>query len=133
MIPANADLSLVHMRTNALTHQDQEQVIAEVLERMAKLGGAVRAEHGCLFYGAFTALAIAKRGTRALLQAGSASWLFKAPEKDDGVGPTHYSYVFETGSVQTAFQLACGGLPEVHCWAAIPETQEIIDPTTRHL
>ena len=66
-------------------------------------------------------------------QAGSASWLFKSPAKDDGVGPTHYSYVFEPGSMQTALQLARGELPEIHCWAAILGTQEIIDPTTRHL
>lgn len=121
------------MNTSALTPPAREEIIAEVSARMDSLADMVRAQHGCLFYAAFTALAIAKRGTRALLQAGSASWLFKSPAKDDGVGPTHYSYVFEPGSMQTALQLARGELPEIHCWAAILGTQEIIDPTTRHL
>jgi len=93
----------------------------------------VRPEQGCLFYAAYTAVAVSRRGVRAVLQAGSASWLFKAAERDDGVGPTHYSYVFEANSRMTALRLGQGMLPELHCWAAIPQTGEIIDLTTRHL
>ena len=106
---------------------------AEVLERMAAMRGAVRIEQGCLFYAVLTATAVSKRGVRAILQAGSASWPFKAPERDDGVGPTHYSYMFEAGSTSTVLRLANGRLPEMHCWAAIPATGELIDLTTRHL
>lgn len=117
-----------------LSRQQRTDVAAEVLIRIDSLGAnLVQRQRACLYYGAFTALAIARRGVRAILQAGSASWRFKARGHDDGVGPTHYSYEFDPWHFLSAERLARGAFPEMHCWAAIPSTGEIIDLTTRHL
>lgn len=117
-----------------LSRQQRDDVVLEVLTNMEALGvGAAMTRRGCLYYAAFTVLAIAKRGVRAILQAGSASWPFKAAEFDDRTGPTHYSYEFDPSHPLSAARLSAGAFPEMHCWAAIPAAGEIIDLTTRHL
>lgn len=116
------------------SHQQKTDVIAEVLEQTLRAQlSSESIQRSCLHYSAFTAIAIAKRGARAILQAGSASWLFKAAECDDGAGATHYSYEFAPHDPLSATRLAAGFMPEMHCWAAIPATGEIVDLTTRHL
>lgn len=127
-------MSLSAVTRMKLSRQQRDDVVAEVLAKMDTLGtGRVLMQRACLYYSAFTVLAIANRGARAILQAGSASWRFKAPALDDGVGPTHYSYEFDPTHPLSAARLAQGGFPEMHCWAAVPATGEIIDLTTRHL
>lgn len=72
-----------------------------------------------------------ERRGRAYFQAGSASWKVVSDEKDDGVSPTHYSYVYEGWSVIPTM------LPELHCWTIwIPSPEEepvFIDPTVVYL
>lgn len=88
-------------------------------------------EAGCIYWAAATVKHLAAIGTRAVLQAGSMQWPCSAV--DDGVNPTHFSYMWEPDSATTRAQLAAGKMPEMHCWAAIPATGEIIDITTRYL
>lgn len=67
---------------------------------------------------------------RVYIQAGSASFRAVPEEKDDGVSPTHYSYVY-SGEMTPGIPL-----PEVHCWLCIIDDDEVgwlIDPTVRFL
>lgn len=70
-------------------------------------------------------------GLNALFEAGTASWRMVPPEKDDGVGPTHFTHLFNEKSALVASAL--GVFPEVHCWVVLPrdtyETSEVIDFT----
>lgn len=67
---------------------------------------------------------------RVYVQAGSASFQAVPEEKDDGVSPTHYSYVY-SGEMTPGIPL-----PEVHCWICIVDEDEVgwlVDPTVRYL
>lgn len=100
------------------------------MQALAREGVATK--RACLYSAAFVAIAVTNRGERAILQAGSASWPFKAAERDDGIGPTHYGYEFDLRDPMSAACLMNGILPEIHCWAAIPASGELIDLTTGH-
>lgn len=83
----------------------------------------------CLHWALSTVQVLNEHGVRAVLQAGSASWPMLLPSQDDGVKRTHLSYMFE-GSARTYNRARQGLLPEMHCWAALPERAEIVDLTT---
>jgi len=72
-------------------------------------------------------------GELALLQAGSASWRCVNAD-DDGVGFTHFSYVWEPASAVTRAKIAAGELPELHAWVGVLNQDGsgkwLIDPTT---
>lgn len=73
----------------------------------------------CFYLSHFVCLELHKLGVRAIPQAGSASWQFR--HNDSTTGPTVVEYVWSPeGPI-------FGKLPEVHVWAAIPDTVEIID------
>jgi hypothetical protein len=91
-----------------------------------------RPAQACLYWACYTVEVLMALGIRAIIQAGSASWPRLRPDQDDGVSPTHHSYVWEPDSAATRFRLAAGDLPEMHVWAAVPERGEIIDMTTRY-
>ena len=117
-----------------LSTQMKRDVLIEVDERIAHFSlDPVELRRSCLYHAAFASLAIAKRGVRAILQAGGASWRFKARETDDGTGSTHFSYVFNLTEPSSAARMKSGGLPECHVWCAIPASGEIIDLTTGFL
>lgn len=94
----------------------------------------VRIERSCLFWALEATKAIkVYTGRRAVIQAGTAFWPICPLDKDDGSRPLNYGYQWEPPeSVPTAMMqtILTGYLPEIHCWAAIPDTLEIIDFTT---
>jgi hypothetical protein len=110
----------------------KREIVADVNAAMRVLLPGIPLRTACLHYAAITSLAVAKRGVRTVLQAGSASWRFKAPGNDDG-GPTHFTYTFDPNDLASAARLAAGAMPEIHCWVGIPKTDEIVDLTTGFL
>lgn len=70
-------------------------------------------------------------GLRVIPQAGSAMFLRLPTEKDDGKDETmtHFSFMWQNEPIELIRKkyLACNILPEIHIWAAIAETQELID------
>lgn len=89
--------------------------------------GDVPEHKGCLYLAEAFNRAAAQRGLKAILQAGTAMFQFRA---DDGVGNTHFSYVFDQ---QAAMKRLTQGLwPEMHAWNYIPSTGEIVDLSTKH-
>jgi len=87
----------------------------------------------CIWYAHETVRELDRQGTRAVLQAGTASWMLIPPEKDDGISPTHYTYECEIDRHSLMYMMATGILPEMHVWAAIPTTNEVIDLTTKYV
>lgn len=86
----------------------------------------------CLYWAYYTVEVLKAVGIRAVIQAGSASWPRLRSDQDDGVAPTHHSYVWEPDSTVTKARLAAGAMPELHVWAAIPARGELIDMTTKY-
>lgn len=85
----------------------------------------------CL-YNTFGVIVAAKScGYNVIPQAGTMSWPMVAPEEDDGISATHWSYVWDPHGLPTAISVATGNLPEIHVWAALVDTHEIIDISTR--
>ncbi len=91
-----------------------------------------REAQACLYWAHYTVELLAALGIRAVIQSGSASWPRLRPDQDDGVAPTHHSYVWEPHSAVTRARIAANTMPEIHVWAAIPERGELIDMTTRY-
>lgn len=113
------------------------QVIIEEIRRrldfVCQMTGSEESK-SCLAAAVLTCQVLSEHGQRAVLQAGSMSWPLVTPEQDDGVGATHFSYVWEPDSEETKRRIASRLFPEIHCWAALPDVGggTIIDVTTRH-
>lgn len=82
----------------------------------------------CVWWAHFTVEALNERGVRAVLQAGTSYWPRLRPEQDDGVSDNAFGYQFTPGEGNIK-KLVMAQFPEMHCWAAIPATDEIIDLT----
>lgn len=98
--------------------------------RVARRWPNVDPSGACLDTSMETVLTLQRRGVRAILQAGSASWPRVRPEQDDGVSATHFSYEWQADRAEQFRALAAGHLPEIHCWVGIPSTDTLIDLTT---
>jgi hypothetical protein len=86
----------------------------------------------CLYWAqAASEVITVETGQRTIIQAGQCSWPIVTPEQDDGVSPTHLSFMWDPEHIASRFANAAGRLPECHIWAAIPASGEIIDMTTR--
>jgi len=108
---------------------DKDHVREEVASLMRSRFESEQIPCACVYWAGYACDVLARQGIRALIQAGSFSWPCRAADwKDDGVSFTHLSYIWD--KQEAAGRLAVGQLPELHAWAAIPETQEIIDFTT---
>lgn len=75
------------------------------------------------------------KGSRVLIQAGTMSWPFVTHEQDDGVSPTHFTYLFEPDAIGNVINLLTGALPEMHCWLALYQPRKgwsLIDLCSRY-
>jgi hypothetical protein len=115
------------------TTQSERNRVARLIDNtfLANYDGG-RPSQACLYWAHYTVEVLTALGIRAIIQAGSASWPRVRPDRDDGVSPTHHSYVWEPDSAVTKARVAAGEMPELHVWAAIPARGEIIDMTTRY-
>lgn len=84
----------------------------------------------CLWWAQAVVRTAAKYDVRLVLQAGTASFRRVPAELDDGIEPTHLSYQWngiEHPSVMR--RVEANLLPEMHCWAADPQEQALVDLT----
>lgn len=81
----------------------------------------------CLYVAHYVAEMLHEAGERAVIQAGSLQWPRIRAEDDDGVSPTHFSYMWEVDSPLNWQQLIRELLPEMHVWVGLPERQQILD------
>ena len=87
----------------------------------------------CPFWALAVIEAGKKNGRRLFLQAGSLQWRFVPPQLDDGISATHYSYMWSPYEPLSRRAIEMGMLPEVHVWVGDPQTQELIDLSTREI
>lgn len=113
---------------------EKDEVYHEVLHRVTTHPESRSVFHSgrCLFYAFHTIEVLRERGVRAVVQAGSAGWPRIPPEQDDGKSTTHFSYMWSPDTPMSREAVSRGALPEIHVWAGLLESQEIIDFTTRY-
>lgn len=87
----------------------------------------------CLRYAHLTATVLHSAGLRPIIQAGSMQWPIVPLAQDDGTRPTHFAYMWDPESADSIkAMLFGGGLPEIHVWVGLLDSQEIVDFSTRH-
>lgn len=80
----------------------------------------------CLIHTAAIVAALRAHGHRAILQAGSMSWrVNRRPDENDAWG-----WIWDRHNA--LLSLRRGEPIEIHCWAAIPETGDLVDPMTMY-
>lgn len=110
----------------------RNRIVKEIRECMTKWYAGDHIHAACLYWAGMTCYWIRTRyRVRAIIQAGSMSW--PCVDKDDGMSPTHFSYVFDPDDPASRAALRSGQMPEMHVWAAIPTDKTIIDLTTCYL
>lgn len=106
--------------------------VEEARDLRRRLWPEARPTHCCLHDAVCLQVVLKREGLTTMLQAGGCSWPFKSPEDDDGVSPTHFSYVWDPEEA-TKYVLR-GTFPEVHVWLAFRSEESpdgvIVDPTT---
>jgi hypothetical protein len=85
----------------------------------------------CLHWSLAACLALRAHGHRACINAGTAN--FRANHLPEPY-PTHIGFFWQKESLeQIGARIESGMLPEMHCWAVLPELQMIVDPTVQFL
>jgi hypothetical protein len=109
---------------------NQNDIVAEIRRRMESFDHDL-VSRACLYWAKHTVDVLNEQKHRAVIQAGSMSWRMVSESIDDGVMATHFTYEFNTDEALRHIQ--AGRFPEIHCWAALPDSTTIIDVTTRYL
>lgn len=92
----------------------------------------------CLAHAVAACRALRAAGLNPVLQAGTMNWLAVAPEYDDGVSATHFSYEWQPFTTSMDHVTALHRvvhlreLPEIHVWVYLRDRHEMIDLTTRY-
>lgn len=87
----------------------------------------------CLRWAHASCVGLRSFGILAIPVVGSMSWQIVPDHLDDGICATHFSYEFSPSHPLSQLSMRAGNLPEMHAWACLPEVDEILDLTTRHL
>lgn len=88
---------------------------------------------GCIFWTLSGLKILHREGYQALPQAGNLQWPIVTHQTDDGVGPTHFSYMWSPKEFGSVLSIVQGGIPEIHTWIGLADTREIIDFSTGYL
>ena len=85
----------------------------------------------CIYWAAATVATLMKQGIRTAIQAGTAYWP-RVPRNEWVTDDcAHFGYKWEgASSPLDQVSISMGNLPEMHIWAAILDTRELIDMTT---
>ena len=111
---------------------DRERIVIDVSNWIENSG--ISPQHrACLYWSTILCKRLHEEGIKSIIQAGSMNWPIIDPRNDDGVSPTHYSYEYtECTPLDIIRSLSASILPEMHVWVGVPETNEIIDLTTKY-
>jgi len=113
---------------------NKEAIYAAACKRFADWYGEPMQRNGaCLYWAQIAAGVLNGLGLRAIIQAGDMHWPIVPDGQDDGMSATHFAYVWDPKSPASIASCNAGHLPEMHCWAGIPATGELIDFSTKYL
>lgn len=117
----------------------KDQLVREIRRHMYTWWNAQPAQERvhigayCLWWSFFTVYVLKRHNIPAQIQAGSAHWPLLSQEESlanpDSI--SSFGYEFELNN-DVLNHLAKGQLPEMHVWAAVAPTREIIDVTTQY-
>lgn len=110
-----------------LSQNDRDAIVEEIRAEFARHFDGPDPAMACLYWSFYACRVLERRGERAIVQVGSASW--RCVAHDDGVSATHFSYVWEPQSQATRERIAAGLMPELHAWVALPLRGELLDVT----
>jgi hypothetical protein len=111
---------------------DTSEIIQETNRKFNEMFSDIDIPHRrCLHWAVVTCMVLREHGHRACINAGTAN--FRANYLPDPY-PTHIGFFWQNESPeQLVAHIKSGSLPEMHCWAVIPELRMIIDPTVQFL
>ncbi|HXJ55424.1 MAG TPA: hypothetical protein VNU68_02055, partial [Verrucomicrobiae bacterium] len=110
---------------------NKENIYNETLRQYVEWYGEGHGANGsCLYWALTGGLVFQRHGIRSMLQAGTMLW---PAFEDDGVNITDFGYEWDPNDVGSKAALALGMFPEIHIWLGLPDTQEIVDFSVRHL
>lgn len=119
---------------------NKQRIVDQIRKYVAATRGGEKLHRSCLWYAIAAIEVLQLHGIEAQLQAGDASFLVIPDELDDGVSPTHYSYVSESDSWDAAQikheaiqAIVTEKLPEIHVWVGMPARNEVLDLTTKYV
>lgn len=87
----------------------------------------------CLYNSITGFLLLQAEGLNVQIHAGSMSWPIIDLDKDDGVSPTHFSFMWSPDDAASVIAMIEGRMPEMHVWLWLPDTKEIVDFTTHEI
>jgi hypothetical protein len=106
---------------------------AEIVKQIeARIADLPPGPGSCLFYANAVAGVLHRHGRNVVLQAGSLQWPRLKPEENDGQVATHFAYMWSPTTPESIASIFHGNLPEMHVWCGEPETQILIDFSTRN-
>ena len=103
-------------------------LVAEARKFKAKMFPDIPAHRACLYLSYSIIHVLREHRIAALMLAGTAYWPRLTEATDDGVSPNVFGYQWTEGT--PAKDVIGKAMPEIHVWAGIPATAEIIDLTT---
>lgn len=106
---------------------NKQEIYEETKVEFRKFYG-VREWGGCFYWALTGAQTLIRHGLKPSLYAGNVSWPIL--QEDDGVSPTHFSYIWSPTSARSLAAMAQGYMPEVHIWLALKATGELVDFST---
>lgn len=113
----------------------KQRLVDEVHRVMAQRYRGENVHAACLYWAEATVVVLQHHmpSERIVLQAGTSLWPCADAASDDGIRPSHFGYVYEATDEQARRFAAAGLMPEMHAWAGVMSTQEIVDITTGFL
>ncbi len=112
---------------------NKARIVRDIRDSLIRKYPSINMARNCVFAALHTIQILRAEGIAAIPQAGDMSWLFTDPQYDDGVSPTHFSFQWSPHELKSIIAVSQGNLPEIHVWAAIVETQEIVDINTCYI
>jgi len=121
--------------TNRTSRQVKRKIIKDAekifRKKYANLCSDITSSGMCPFWALSVVEAGAKNGRNLVLMAGSMQWKVIPEHLDDGVMNNAFAYMWSPNDPQSRRAIQMDRLPEVHVFAGDPETQELIDLSTR--
>ncbi len=102
-------------------HQQAKKIFEQdYLPTLPREGG------GCVFWTLIAHQLLKAEGLNISMWAGDMFWpIYNPAIPDDGIRPTHWSYVWSPYELSSVMQMLSGNMPELHSWCVIDRGDHI--------